>query len=793
MNILLLQFNNYFNRIIKKYSTVEDYILHASFSAYANKTDTNFNPSDGIKTNHLINWSKEWNPDYLVVINDENEIEGRWFIIEADRTRGQQYRLSLKRDVVAEKIGVIANSPCFVEKGHVLSDNPLIFNRENFDCNQIKQQECLLKDKSQISWLVVYYNLDNTSKSKLQGSVSTTDQDYIDTGATTLAEWTFYSDYHEGYKSPNFKDLYVYAECAGTTDEARVAYDNNLNVLVKGEVQSDTGLSYNKGVSETLVAIQECIDSNKNTIKTMLGLYREPSMTLQNFLDHDGQLYKVGSTFYRVHITSNADDTIDEYLEEGDLFDALSNAFKVGGTFKAGWSGNFDEAFRVRIGFKNYSVDFVPETSGIHTYNFDFHECKDIDDAPYGMLVFPYKSNNTNPKEVQYGDWNLSLMIARQLCLSGVGPSSPIIDVQILPYCPLNLGATVYADGSISLNYLTELTNDDYTFVTEGLLNKLIVLHPQKCNFTKKIITTSLTISAQMYFSYKEGKGKDYKTENQCTFYRLVSPNYNGQFEFNRAKNGDFSEMNVDCTYKPYQPYIHVNPNFGRLYGKDYNDARGLICGGDFSITVATSAWETYKLQNKNFQEIFNRQIESMDTMHKYGMIEQGINAIAGTTQGAMSGFIMSGGNPIGAVAGAGLSGGGGIADLFMSQAKFNEQRDLAVDMHNFQLGNVKALPHSLSKVDGWNENNKLFPFLERYSCTDEEIEIFREKIKYEGMTINALGKIKDYIDTTEDMTFVKGQLIRLEGLNEESHFTYEIYNEISKGVYLYEYSGFSE
>ena len=182
-----------------------------------------------------------------------------------------------------------------------------------------------------------------------------------------------------------------------------------------------------------------------------------------------------------------------------------------------------------------------------------------------------------------------------------------------------------------------------------------------------------------------------------------------------------------------------------------------------------------------------------MDVMHKYGMIEQGIGALAGTTQGAMSGFILSGGNPAGAVGGALLSGAGGVADLIMSQKKYGEQRDLAIDMHNYQLDNIKALPDTLTKIDAFNNNNKIFPIIEEYSCTDEEKAIFFDKIKYEGMTINAVGKIKDYISSTEEMTFVKGQLIRLEGLNEESHFTYEIYNEMSKGVYLYEYTEFGE
>ena len=78
------------------------------------------------------------------------------------------------------------------------------------------------------------------------------------------------------------------------------------------------------------------------------------------------------------------------------------------------------------------------------------------------------------------------------------------------------------------------------------------------------------------------------KVETECDMYRLCSPNYSGLFEFNIAKNGGLSFFNIDCSYKPYQPYIHINPNFGGLYGQDFNDSRGLICGGDFSLSFSS-------------------------------------------------------------------------------------------------------------------------------------------------------------------------------------------------------------
>ena len=50
------------------------------------------------------------------------------------------------------------------------------------------------------------------------------------------------------------------------------------------------------------------------------------------------------------------------------------------------------------------------------------------------------------------------------------------------------------------------------------------------------------------------------KIANQCDLYRLVSPNYSGQFEFILAKNNtpSLDTFNVDYTYMPYNPYIHI-------------------------------------------------------------------------------------------------------------------------------------------------------------------------------------------------------------------------------------------
>ena len=314
-----------------------------------------------------------------------------------------------------------------------------------------------------------------------------------------------------------------------------------------------------------------------------------------------------------------------------------------------------------------------------------------------------------------------------------------------------------------------------------------LCLFPSSTQFTKDLYKGINVIWAGGYVEQS-----NWKIDNETKLFRLVSPNWNGQFEFNAAKlkTDNFAYFHVDCTYKPYAPYIHVNPVWSGLYGENFGDAVGLICGGDFSMTTISDAWETYQIQNKNFQAIFDRQIENMDVQHDIQKTQARVQAITGGITGGAAGMAAGAmvGGPVGMVVGgllgAGASAAGGVADYKLLEKQQAESRDYTIDMHNYQLDNIKALPHNLTKVDAYNNNNKMFPFLEVYSCTDEEREIFKNKLKYEGMTVGAIGTIAEYVNPTEQ-TFVKGELIRLPNIEEDAHVVYSIYDEIKKGVYL--------
>lgn len=159
---------------------------------------------------------------------------------------------------------------------------------------------------------------------------------------------------------------------------------------------------------------------------------------------------------------------------------------------------------------------------------------------------------------------------------------------------------------------------------------------------------------------------------------------------------------------------------------------------------------------------------------------------------------------PVGAIVG-GVAGGvlgvtGGVADILLNETLRAEALDYKRDMFGYQLGNIQALPQTISKVSALNNNNKLFPVLEYYTCTQKERIAFVNKIAWNGMAIGVIGNINDYINNTtkydyedsngliktiESQNYIKGKIIRLDTIDEDFHIVNSIALELDKGVYI--------
>lgn len=195
------------------------------------------------------------------------------------------------------------------------------------------------------------------------------------------------------------------------------------------------------------------------------------------------------------------------------------------------------------------------------------------------------------------------------------------------------------------------------------------------------------------------------KIDNSTTFLRLNAPDYSATYEFVGSKNdNNVSSYNIDCSLRPNAPHIHVAPVWGGLYGKNFDDARGLICN-EFSLPRVDSEWASYTLNNKNYQKAFDRQIESQEFQNKWQMRADIANAITGTASGGVAGGMIGG--IAGGVLGAAVSAAAGVATVGSNAAIRNEQLNLAKDQFTLSNGNIQARPNTLTRAGGENIDNK--------------------------------------------------------------------------------------
>lgn len=784
-NLCLFNFNNYFNRTIKRYDTVAEYGTPVLTVAAVN-----FNPNDGVNGACVINTNNLGLPtfDYLLVVNADNTIASRWFVIEITRLCAGQYNCILKRDVIAENINEFLNATALIEKGIVSDDNPLIYNNEPIPTNQIKTKEYELSDDTRSAWIVGYIarntsynNGGSTTKNKMTLEPSVIIPDIT---VTSLSNWDYnkyvgkklvskipdpYFDYSLKDYSSNMKGYrnFYYDESISLEFANTGKYDDTLRVL-----------SFNDFTKWLKTKEAEINEKNKQYNKLYFPADISVSQTDYDGLSQlNGKILKSGDSYYRVIIKINTKELKIDISENKqgiymrsylyDLFNSYNSQYIYDHGFYGRYVWNCDimELTLEPMTYGSYYCEFPDENNRYH-----------LKDAPYDMFAIPYSDKlsiqipkgGTNVKISKILAISLAQEIARKL-------DSNLYDLQLLPYCPFG----GYDMSGLTMG-LTDTNAKRYTAIKDDTNTvKAYMIWCTASSGTKNIIMSDL-----VYYKNK-------KLDNQCDMYRLVSPNFSGQFEFNLAKNNTktLDTFNVDFTYMPYNPYIHITPvPFSGLYGSDFNDARGLICGGDFSLARVTDAWQNYQLQNKNYQAIFNRQIDNMDVKHGMQMAEASVQAIAGSFQASAAGAVAG---PVGAIVGGVLGLAAGAADVGLQAAAYSENKSYAQDMHRYQLDNIRALPYSLSKTTAFTFNNKVFPILEYYTCTETEKVAIANEIANTGMTIGVVGNIGDYAYNEwsyGDITsrgFIKGKLIRIEGLDEDYHLAQDIANEFNKGVYL--------
>ena len=762
MVLHFLNYNNYYNRIIKKFDTIAEY----SDYVIGSLTDTNFNPNDGVEATHVINWNNTI-PNYMIAVYEDNEINSRWFVIECIRLRNGQYRLTLRRDVIADNYDSVIHAPCFIEKATLSQDDPMIFNSENMSFNQIKTKEIQLTDRTKSPYIVGYISRNATATGENKISIAYNGK--VDETLENISNYEYYAYSNlaaENVRKPfqtSFTKNYIifYFRAQNYSDNNRVYWmqllsngsftgdlESVINKMIPGGVESvekipngnnmafvrlkntymnqqyffnlegGLAISSNSKVYEYInqgtgfINNQPYYDYGINYFTISEGMKNalelKSNAQLTNLLQENGKLIKdsTSNKIYRVTVAeTEADGSVGtmpfENVRQTQVanltsFMSENTSYFSQSTYPTPGSPAFNGNLRVDYKTKRYTVT-MSEVSNENAILEITNDREHLQDAPYDMFVIPYDGVKVNKSGqliyVAEKDWSLSVAQA----ISASWSQNYLYDIQLLPYCPIIDYITATGELDYGEGKVTEIKD------TGGrIISVLLWAHKSSDTFDIPLADPIVITDA--------------KIQNECDLYRLVSPNYNGQFEFNPAKNGGVTRFNVDFTYLPFSPYIHINPDFGKLYGRDFNDSRGLILGGDFSLPQSSNAFENYKVNNKNYINIFDRQIENLEVnnaiQREREIWSAAGGAISGITSGATAGA-MIGGGPVGAVVG-GLIGGAastiaGVKDVQMSDRLRNEAIDYTKDQFGYQLGNIKAMPNSLAKNTAYTFNNKIY------------------------------------------------------------------------------------
>lgn len=776
--IYLLNYNNYYNRIVKT-TTLSSYKSQAIYSA--DKID--FKPNDSCYTDQILNFSEAINPDYLIVtdvVGGTETLTSRWFILESRRLRGGQYNLRLRRDVFADYKSIVKDATIYCEKGYVSDTDPLIFSSEGNTYNQIKTEEVLLKDSTNSAWIVGYCDSKMMDDGPITVNINTTAPAYNVSAASNAQLLTDFPT--SSFSTP--------PDTIGNLSNIRFSfstyeYQDNpqwpgyYNITISPERSSAAQTSHEpnlvaKNMNALMAYLPLTCPEADQLYSDLMGDLSTDNEHYQMMLENQGIIARVGTypdyRYYQLQVKLTGVDTSTSRNSGNLTYDIWDDLWTM--IHSAEVQGLWDTSPAV-----------FPDDSKVHYYA-TLYKAQWIDitqqatatiaqtipiskKAPYYMFVMPYLNADYYDGGLHTANGSYSIPFVQSL-IKSVG--THVIDVQLLPYFPdqYNLNAGIVQIDEMDPNAITWLKdgdNNDLSFIYWGAPNSFTVSLTQKISALEEV-----------------------KIDNETRFCRLNAPNFSASCDFSIAKNRGVKGFVATCTYRPYQPHIQVAPRWDGIYGQYFADGRGLICGGDYSMDIVNDAWTEYQINNKNYQLMFDRQIQTMDLQHDVQRINEkfsvGAGILSATASGAMAGA--SGGIP-GMIAG-GLAGGltsaaGGLLDIRNNERLRADQRSAAFDMFNYNLGNVQARPTTITKMAALVGNNKIWPFYEIYSATSREVAVLNLQLQYSGMTVGAIGTVKQYIGPSQ--TFIRGRLIRITGLEHDAEMSQLVADELARGIYI--------
>ncbi len=785
-SLYLFKWNNYRNKLVKgRPQTSQGFQYNVN-----GNSQLKFNPNDGIYAEHIFNINyNSFNYDYILECED-NVVIRSWFIKEVIRLQVNQVKCILVRDIVSDVLSTVLNNELMIHRGICSESNSAIYNKEGFELNKIKTSETLLKDSSNTAWIVGYVPL-NVNIPAGQNTFGIL-EDIPD--ATSISSLDEIPIYDASGKMSVFKNMSLYATYARGV--GNVYEQEAKEILFSGTGQSirDAAAYEYAGYCGTMPGYYTDFSPIAETLMSQPNEYYWKNYLWNYFTQETGTLFSsnainqynnkiyfntTNQKYYRVKITYKETKVEQDYDLANKQINSLLFYHCTNLTRNISYittpSFNSNLCYgNVTLTLDIYDVEYeeITETS---TYHVDVSQINNekirVDGQPYKMFVMP-----VDPDAINFGfrdatadpiTYHKNILDIQNAFLSWfTKDNGRILDLQILPYFPKQ-------------NLLG-------TYNNEPVVNADTTPRIDILDGNDNIVSSAFWIQEDSFRVIIENEKivENYKLENECNSYRLCSPHYESIFEFNAVQMKGWTSILAECTYKPYQPYIHVVPNFNpdSLYGNKYGDSRGLVSICNYALSIASDEWATYARQNSTYQLIFDREIQNLEVKHNAQRLREGLTAGSGVL--ATLGAAVSGRAGVAAGAAAGTVGSminSYINDTISRPEELNFKRDI----FEYNIANIKAQPQTLTKVSGIDINNRLFPVLEFYTCTENEKDYFERYLYFNSYRIERIGKIKDYINTSQDYTYIEAEIIRFDANNVDSHEIDYLNNVLSSGVYF--------
>jgi len=746
--------------------------------------------------------------DYVTIEDDDNNIT-RWFVTSYVYLNGGQVELYLQRDVIGE-FG-IKDIYAKIERGYT---DTVLRNRKELNLNEVlKKRHMLIPNNKNLEelkefgnykvdnlensmWGVIYLNKpkDEDITIPIEGfTVPSYDYSLRDVGSKKLNSFNYTSFARIYYKVVvNGNDEYYFTQYISRTFDINengevTSFVVNANNPVR-RFENIAFITFNVSISSAYT-YEHIFELCKTNIKEKLVTlaFKDSPSTFDRTYE-----YSISDIDYTGLVIKNTVNDITNYYK----YSSTKSTERVEGE---GNNGNyFRNILNIWFGGAEYDISNGSSTVRISTSsvfidsmfnnNYDFYDFGDY--INYTVLTYDRELVNPSDMGTIIIDKNSKLVDEPFLCfvtplydveienfaetenykvekfqafnvfndvINGLsGENGHLIDAQIYPYCP-DLG-------TVSFSTNDTINNKQYPYFS--------------------VIGNTFTRTCFVDLEANEDVKKEYITKK----YNIVSPENSGNFSFNfydyKLTNTPL-EVSIKTALKPFSIVTSavIVPEKREVDGIEEFSLKGMTFDDDmrgcnpsangFQCSLSSNAFETYKRQNANYQQIFALQQEELSLQHATELVNEQtsrtVNTLSASAMGAIGGAAAGQaiGGRVGAAIGAGIVGtaAGITTNIAMNkQIEQNEklrefERDLQSQMFNLNIGTIKALPNSVNRISSFNEIllNNFWYCIEVYECTEEEKKLVDDFIEKYGYGLGVYGYLDKY---HMDNWFLRGTIV---------------------------------